>query len=103
MTAQTSAAVDPRLQRLLGGPELAAVRQRLRRHFERTGADAAATRLRVDTLDPVAHRALCQLTGRASRPSRSLTLDLADLDAVILGILGRVIPAEATPIGTTVH
>ena len=80
MTAQTSAAVDPRLQRLLGGPELAAVRQRLRRHFERTGADAAATRLRVDTLDPVAHRALCQLTGRASRPSRSLTLDLADLD-----------------------
>ena len=87
MTARSAATADPRLQRLLGGPELAAVRQRLRRHFERAGADAgaaadaAATRLRVDALDPAAHHALCQLTGRASHPARSMTLDLVDLDA----------------------
>ncbi|WP_340649643.1 TIGR02679 family protein [Pseudoxanthomonas winnipegensis] len=75
-----STVVDPRLQRLLGGPELAAVRQRLRRRFERAEPDAALESVRLDELDPDAHRALCQLSGRPSRLSRSMTLDVADLD-----------------------
>lgn len=80
MNAPSSPASDPRLQRLLGGPELASIRQRLRRHFERAEAGTAAARVRLDDLDAAAHRALCQLTGRPSRPARSMTLDIADLD-----------------------
>lgn len=75
-----SAATDPRLQRLLGGPELATVRQQLRRRFEQAEPDAPFASVRLDKLDPDAHRALCQLSGRSSRPSRSMTLDVADLD-----------------------
>lgn len=76
-----SAPADPRLQRLLGGPGMAAVRQRLRRHYERSGAGDPAPRVRLANLEPDQHRALCQLTGRSARPARSLTLDIADLDA----------------------
>ena len=80
MSEASSSGADSRLQRLLGGPELASVRQRLRRHFEGAEAEtAAAARVRLDDLDPAAHRALCQLTGRPSRPARSMTLDIADL------------------------
>ncbi|MDR1934297.1 MAG: TIGR02679 family protein [Candidatus Accumulibacter sp.] len=71
---------DPRLVRLLGGPELASVRERLRRHFERADADETAARVRLTDLDPAAHHALCQLTGRPSRPTRSMTLDVAEID-----------------------
>lgn len=76
-----SAAADPRLQRLLGGPELAAVRQRLRRRFEQAEPDVSLESVRLDKLDPDAYRALCQLSGRPSRLSRSMTLDVVDLDA----------------------
>lgn len=50
--------------------------------------------------------AVAAMRGLGAHPgatSMATEADLADLDAVILGILGRVIPAEATPIGTTVH
>lgn len=76
-----SAAPDPRLQRLLGGPELASVRRQLRRRFETVGPDAPPTTARVDKLDPDAHRALCQLTGQPSRLAQSMTLDITALDA----------------------
>jgi len=72
---------DPRLQRLLGGPELAAVRTRLRRHFERLDQDSGSGTLQLVGLDREAHRALCQLTGKPSRPARSMTLDITALDA----------------------
>jgi uncharacterized protein (TIGR02679 family) len=72
---------DPRLQRLLGGPRLAMVRQRLRHRFENAEPDAAPAPIRMDGLDIATHAALCQLTGRPSRPARSMTLDIADLDA----------------------
>ncbi|HEY4293785.1 TIGR02679 family protein [Luteibacter sp.] len=71
---------DPRLQRLLGGPELARVRWRLRRRFQRADADATVAMMRLDQLDPDAHRALCQLTGKRLRLGQSMTLDIADLD-----------------------
>lgn len=73
---------DPRLQRLLGCVELADVRARLRRHFERVESDKTPiTSVRLNDLDPAAHSALCQLTGQRSRPARSMTLDILALDA----------------------
>ncbi|MBK6350988.1 MAG: TIGR02679 family protein [Proteobacteria bacterium] len=72
---------DARLQRLLGTPALADVRQRLRRHFERIDPGAHTGSLRLAGLDPAAHSALCQLTGRPSRAARSMILDITDLDA----------------------
>ncbi|MFW7267015.1 TIGR02679 family protein [Gluconacetobacter sp. Hr-1-5] len=73
-------APDPRLVRVLGGPELASVRLRLRRHFERAEPEAAPAIIRLDALDPAAHMALCQLTGRPSRKARSMMLDIGALD-----------------------
>lgn len=71
---------DERLQRLLGGTELASVRQRLRRRYERAEADAAVASIRLGELDDIALTALRQLSGQASRPSRSITLDVVDID-----------------------
>jgi uncharacterized protein (TIGR02679 family) len=68
---------DPRLQRLLGDPALAAVRQRLRRYFER-GGEAEGV-LQFSRLAPAEHEALTLLSGRPARPARSLRLDLAEL------------------------
>lgn len=76
-----SAAADSRLYRLLGGAELEAVRQRLRRRFERADPGEPVTAIHLDGLDPAAYQALCQLTGRPARSARSMTLDLASLDA----------------------
>lgn len=73
------AAPDPRLQRLLGGPALAALRQRLRRHFERGGTAEGV--LQLGPLQPAEHEALALLSGRPARRSRTLRLDLADLQA----------------------
>lgn len=75
-----SEAVDARLRRLLGGPELAVVRQRLHRHCERHD-DAGFALLRLDRLDPAAHSALAQLTGQPARLARSVAdALLQDLD-----------------------
>jgi uncharacterized protein (TIGR02679 family) len=71
---------DPRLERLLGGPELGSIRQRLRRRFEQAEPDAPPARLRLDKLTPTECAALCQLTGRAAHTARSMTLDVADLN-----------------------
>ena len=73
--------VDPRLQRLLGEPALAALRQRLRRRFELADAEHSPSSIQLNNLDSAEYSALCQLTGRPSRIARSMTLDIADLDA----------------------
>lgn len=72
---------DERLQRLLGGPELARLRLRLRRCFERVDPGDSPPRLRLGGLDPYAQAALRQLTGSPSRVARSMMLDFTDLDA----------------------
>ncbi|MGE0013959.1 MAG: TIGR02679 family protein [Azoarcus sp.] len=72
---------DLRLQRLLGGSELATVRQRLRRRFERVEPGATLETIRLTGIDPDAHRALCQITGRRSRLANSMTLNIPELDA----------------------
>lgn len=83
MSADATLPPDPRLQRLLGGDALAPLRQRLRRHFERIGPDATTSTLRLDGLDPAAHQALCQMTGRPARSARSMTLDIRQLDTAL--------------------
>lgn len=72
---------DIRLQRLLGGPELDALRQRLRRRFELADAEQSLSSVHLNNLAPVEYSALCQLTGRPSRIARSMTLDIAELDS----------------------
>ena len=73
-------ATDPRLQRLLGGDGLAALRQRLRRHFEREAPDAPRGTLRLGSLDAFEREALARLSGRPPRDARSMQLDLAAID-----------------------
>jgi len=73
--------LDPRLQRLLGDPTLAALRQRLRRRFELVATGSVPSSIHLNNLDSFEYTALCQLTGRPSRTARSMTLDIADLDA----------------------
>ncbi|MDN6873698.1 TIGR02679 family protein [Pseudomonas citronellolis] len=72
---------DVRLQRLFGGPALDALRQRLRRRFELANTGQTLSSVHLSNLAPEEYSALCQLTGRPSRIARSMTLDIADLDA----------------------
>lgn len=70
-----------RLQRLLGAPVLYALRQRLRRRFELVDSEQTLSSIHLSNLASIEYSALCQLTGRPSRIARSMTLDIADLDA----------------------
>jgi len=72
---------DSRLRRLLGTGALVQVRQQLRRRYERLEPGATVTSLRLAGLDPEAHAALCQLAGRPAQVARSMTLDVAEIDA----------------------
>jgi len=79
----SSNGIDERLQRLLGGVELAELRLRMRRHFERVENGAAGDVLRLAQLSPTEHEALALLTGRPSRLSRSVQIDVGQLDAAL--------------------
>ncbi len=100
---------DARLQRLLGGDELAGLRLRLRRYFERrndsvTGTVSSAGDgdgdgdgawqdgvLQLSKLNAVEHEAVAQLTGHPARASRSAVanlsarIDIAALNALLQG------------------
>ena len=75
-----SADGDDRVQRLLGGDHLAALRRRLRRRFER--GEVAGT-FRVGGLTTDEHTALALLSGGRARFSGSLRIDLAGVDAAL--------------------
>uniref|UniRef100_UPI003F497675 TIGR02679 family protein n=1 Tax=Cupriavidus yeoncheonensis TaxID=1462994 RepID=UPI003F497675 len=83
----TNPAVDPRLQRLLGGTALHELRMRLRRVFTRvhdgTGDASAAEPVLLTKLSPVEHEALALLTGRPPRTAKSIRLDIAAMDATL--------------------
>jgi uncharacterized protein (TIGR02679 family) len=68
-----------RLQRLLGGPSLAALRQRLRRAYEQATAGSEPALLRLSGLAAHETEALQALTGRPPRQTASLQIDLAEL------------------------
>lgn len=74
---------DTRLERLLGGADLAALRQRLRRHFERQGEPCTEQVLHLGKLEAVEREALALLTGRPVSTARSARIDLARIDAAL--------------------
>ncbi len=74
---------DPRLQRLLGGPALAALRLRLRQRFAALPEAALPAPFRLARLQADEHAALAGLLGRPGRPSASMAVDLAEIDAAL--------------------
>ncbi|MGJ7541509.1 TIGR02679 family protein [Variovorax sp. LT1R16] len=72
---------EAKLQRLLGGPALAPLRQRLRRYFERNDNGNARASLQLTQLNATEHEALALLTGRPARNVRSRRIDVAVVDA----------------------
>jgi uncharacterized protein (TIGR02678 family) len=81
--AVMSADTDERLQRLLGGAGLVDLRRRLRRHFERAGADGASGNLRLGNLAPQEYTALAALMGRPLRQAASILIDITQIDAAL--------------------
>src|SRR6185437_13274024 len=78
-----SMAPNPRLQRLLGGPELNSLRLRLRRRFEQRELDAQSAVMRIGMLTPAEHAALAGLLGRPQRFTRSMSVDLHAIDTAL--------------------
>jgi uncharacterized protein (TIGR02679 family) len=70
---------DARLVRLLGGGELARLRQRLRRHFERHRGSLNGS-LQLNNLTPIEQEALALLMGRRPRPARSMCIHVEQLN-----------------------
>lgn len=67
-----------RLQRLLGGPELAELRQRLRARYER--GDPATTAFTLTGLNAIERRALEGLLGRTTKTASSMRLVLTEIN-----------------------
>ncbi len=74
---------DARLQRLLGGDALAALRQRLRRAYENSPLDAPPRRLHLVRLQAHEREALAALLGRAPRLAASMQLELPAIDTAL--------------------
>src|SRR5262249_59301961 len=74
---------DQRLLRLLGGSELAGLRRRLRRHFERAEPDAPSGSIRLANVAPHEYSALASLMGRRPRQASSIEVDIAQIDAML--------------------
>ncbi|WP_211454230.1 TIGR02679 family protein [Collimonas antrihumi] len=74
---------DNRLQRLLGGEPLAALRRRLRQRYERAATEAPLQVFRIERLTAVEHAALAALQGKSSRFAASMQIDIAAIDAVL--------------------
>lgn len=75
--------IDPRLKRRLGGAELDALRLRMRRHFERHGGNPEKTLLHLTNLSVIEHEALALLIGLSSRSTRSVRIDIGQLDVAL--------------------
>lgn len=96
---------DPRLQALLGGDALAALRKRLRRHFERIEPAAAPRALRLGSLSGIEREALALLAGRPPSDAKSMQLDLSAIDSALrdAGIAGSLRGALEQLDGPIVH
>lgn len=75
--------MDQRLFNLLGGDALAALRQRLRRQFERVEPGTHPGVLRLSSLTPPERECLALLARRPPRDARSMQLDIAIVDATL--------------------
>ncbi len=71
---------DDRLQRLLGGEQLAALRQRLRRRYERAAVEAPLQGFRIERLTAQEHATLAALQGTSLRFVASMRIDVAAID-----------------------
>lgn len=76
-------AIDGRLQRLLGGEVLAALRARLRQRFEPVAPAIQVESFRMAGLSPDEHAALAALMGRPQRFAASIRVDVCLIDAVL--------------------
>lgn len=75
--------IDPRLIRRLGGAELAELRRRMRRHFERYGRNPEILGFQLTKLSAVEYEALALLIGLPPRPTQSVRIDIAQFDAAL--------------------
>lgn len=75
--------IDSRLIRRLGGSELAELRQRMRRHFERHGRDPEKSGFHLTKLSAVEYEALALLIGLPPRATRSVRIEIARFDAAL--------------------
>jgi uncharacterized protein (TIGR02679 family) len=101
----TSGEPDQRLLRLLGGSELAGLRRRLRRHFERAESYAPAGSIRLANVAPHEYSALASLMGRRPRQASSIEVDIAQIDAMLAraGIAASLRAALEALDGAIVH
>ncbi|HYZ63970.1 MAG TPA: TIGR02679 family protein [Acetobacteraceae bacterium] len=76
-----SGPADARLERLLGGERLGALRRRLRRRFAQAHPDRPPDQIRIDGLSAEEHAALASLLGRPQRLSASMRIDVGQVDA----------------------
>ncbi len=93
MTAQQPPTeLDARVQRLLGGVELAPLRLRLRRAIERRIDGAKGQSMLLTQLSATENEALALLTGRPTGTARSARIDVARLDAALrdAGVAGSL-------------
>ncbi|CAN7431091.1 TIGR02679 family protein [Variovorax sp. LjRoot84] len=97
--------MDPRLLKLIGGDELAALRRRLRRHFERAAPGTPPSLLRLGSLSTTEREALALLTGRPPREAKSMQIDVTLLNATLrdAGIAGSLREALEQIDGPIVH
>jgi uncharacterized protein (TIGR02679 family) len=97
--------LDGRLQRLLGGAPLLALRRRLRQKFERGDANGNIESFRMSNLTPDEHAALASLLGRSARFSSSMQVDVGAIDAALqrVGIAGSLREALELIDGPIVH
>jgi uncharacterized protein (TIGR02679 family) len=72
-----------RLQRLLGGSELAGLRIRLRRRYERGADGAGSGTVHLERLTEMEHAALAGILGRPPRRAASMTVEIAALDTAL--------------------
>jgi uncharacterized protein (TIGR02679 family) len=77
---------DDRLQRQLGGAHLARLRKRLRQRFEHAALEGILDSFRIGGLAPVEHAALAALQGSPPRFSSSIQVDVARIDAALIGV-----------------
>lgn len=76
-------AADERLQRLLGGAPLAALRARLRQRVAHLAPGSELEGFRITALTPVEHAALAALQGRPSRFAASMLVDVSAINTAL--------------------
>ncbi|CAN7407666.1 hypothetical protein LJR029_006863 [Caballeronia sp. LjRoot29] len=78
-----TAPVDARLERLLGGPMLSALRRRLRRTLGSREAGERGAAFRMTGLSPHEHEILASLMGKKPSISNSILLEIDLIDTAL--------------------